>query len=59
MNNSMKGYFKLALTSLTREKDKRGVISVFCTEVFFKSMQEKEINNQGETPWTLQAMLVL
>ena len=52
----MKGYFKLALTSLTREKDKRGVIYVLR---FFKSMQGEEINNQGETPWTPQAMLIL
>ena len=56
INNSMKGYFKLALASLTRENDKRGVISVLR---FFKSMQKKEINNHGETPWTPQAMLIL
>ena len=39
----------MAPSSLTRENYKRGVISVLR---FCKLMQEKEIDNQGETPLT-------
>ena len=52
----MKGYFRLAPSSLTRENYKRGVISVLR---FCKLMQEKEINNQGETLWTPQEKVMV